>query len=110
VNCIKPGNTCLIETLTAAASGAPRYFACQRQDAPNYDATLGELSNKLNGMVEKAYLARKDRNARVGLLLTHRGLLPVWKRLATDAQGPVTSERTLEGMSDEEVTALLHLA
>lgn len=110
VDCVNPGNTCMIETLTASASGAPSYFASQRRDAPNYDALLGELSDKLNGMVEKAYLARKDSTNRVGLLLTHRGLLPVWRRPATSAQGSVNSEQTLEDMSDEEMTALLHLA
>lgn len=110
VDCSKPGNTCMIETLTASALGAPRYFASQRRDASNYDALLGELSDNLNAMVEKAYLARKDSDARVGLLLTHRGLLPVWRRPAAGAQGRVNSERTLEDMSDDEVTALLHLA
>jgi len=110
MDCTKPGNTCMIETLTASASGAPRYFATQRRDAPNYDAILGEFSDQLNGMVEKAYLARKDSNARVGLLLTHRGLLPVWKRPATGAQASLHNERTLDDMSDDEVTALLHLA
>jgi hypothetical protein len=110
VDCVDPGNTCMIETLTAAASGAPRYFASQRRDAPNYDATLAELSDRLNRMVEQAYLARTDSSSRVGLLLTHRGLLPVWKRSATSAPGKVNSEGALEGKSDEEVTALLHLA
>jgi hypothetical protein len=109
VDCSEPGNTCMTETLTESEAGAPRYFASQRRDAPNYDAVLGELSDKLNSMVEKAYLARKDSDARVGLLFTHRGLLPVWKRSATSAQARLNSERTLEDMSDEEVTALLHL-
>ena len=110
VDCAEPGNTCMIETVKPSALGAPRYFASQRTDAHNYDAVLGELSGALNGLVEKAYLARKDSTARVGLLLTHRGLLPVWKRPPTVAPGRVSLERTLEDMSDEEVTALLHLA
>lgn len=110
VDCVHPGNSCLIDLLLPSLAGAPRYFASQRSDAPNYDALLGTLSDQLNAVVEQAHLARTDGHARVGLLLTHRGLLPVWKRPGTPAQDSVSMARTLDTMSDDEVTALLHLA
>ena len=110
VDCVQPGHSCMIAPLPASATGAPRYFASQRSDASNYDARLSSLSDELNALVEHAYLARTNSDAALGLLLTHRGLLPVWKRPGTSARPSANTERTFDDLSDDEVTALLHLA
>lgn len=78
VFCKGAGDSC-VDVDTSIAAQEVNYFVAPAADGAAYDSDLANLTTKLNAMIHEAHTARKDKGKKLGLYLSPRGLMPVWK-------------------------------
>jgi hypothetical protein len=122
-NCKGAGEGCFVtaETLRADVSdtGSTRtltYFPTVGEDSPVYDRELRDLADRLNAAINEAQAANSAADGpeqQVGLTITNRGLLPVWKLVASDdgkaGDGDGADAADLEAMTETQREAFLQL-
>jgi hypothetical protein len=121
--CKGAGEGCFVtvEALSAEAddTGSMKtvtYFPTVGEDSPVYDRALGELADRLNAAINEvqaqaANSATERTGKQVGLTITDRGLLPVWKSAASDDDktGDGADRFDLEAMTETERQAFLQV-
>jgi hypothetical protein len=92
------------------------YFPAVGEDSPVYDRALRELADRLNAAISEAQTqaansTRSRTVEHIGLAITERGLLPVWKLTASDDDnaGDGTDLVDLEAMTEEKRQAYLRV-
>jgi len=76
-----------LRAVTASPTRSGDYFPTVHEESPVFDPALQELAGTLNTLVSdtearEKQKATRDSRHRIGLVLTGRGLLPVWKIVA----------------------------
>lgn len=97
------------ELLAADSAQAGGYFPTVHDDSPVYDSALNALAGRLDALVSQTQArelqaANRTPQERIGLAITGRGLLPVWKVVVSDdaySQADIDST-DLEAMTDDQ--------
>ena len=106
VFCEGSGHGCIVDM--SGSLEELKYFVAPAAHGATYNSELADLTSKLNALMNEVQNSRKDKRKKLGLYLSPRGLMPVWKTEADELPtlAPGSKEFDVEEMSDEEVENL----
>ncbi len=91
VVCYSEGNKCFVTQFGG-------FFTVPRADSAFHNAQLAECSRKMNALIEEVRQGNKDKNRKVGFLLTDRGIVLAWMRDSVVSSDDNTEEEFMEAL------------